>query len=175
MLSLILQIVWKVKVRKCFLKRLSSVSKMLLLMLTFWDEFRSLIQSCILRVKVEVLIFTDAELTYFSHRIVRSSSQSPIWCCGECCPLWEAWHTHWGWCLCAPHSQCWCQTCAGCTWFMSNNKILAGRVDTLSNHKIWAGRVDTMSNHKIWARRVDTLSNHKIWVGRVDPLSNHKI
>ena len=123
MLSLILQIVWKVKVRKCFLKRLSSVSqKMLLLMLTFWDEFRSLIQSCILRVKVEVLIFTDAELTYFSHRIVRSSSQSPIWCCGECCPLWEAWHTHWGWCLCAPHSQCWCQTCAN--WKISMPDII---------------------------------------------------
>ena len=71
MLSLILKILWKVKVKKSFLKRLSSVcQKMFILMPTFWEEFWSLIESCILRVKEEMLLFTNAEPTYLSDRIV---------------------------------------------------------------------------------------------------------
>ena len=54
----------KWKWRKSFLKRLSSVcQKMLVLVPTFWEEFRSLIESGILGVEEDMLLLTDAEPT----------------------------------------------------------------------------------------------------------------
>ena len=47
---------------------------------------------------------------------VQLFSQSPMWCCGGCCPFSVIWHMHWVWSPYSSHSVYWCHCCAGCIW-----------------------------------------------------------